>query len=129
MARIMIVDDERDVVTLVKFLLERDGHVVAAAYDGADALAQLGVEPAAPAAPVPDLMVVDLMMPVLDGLSLSARLAGCARTKGVPLIILTAKGEMSNVFQGTANVAGFVEKPFDPKSLRERINAVLAQKK
>lgn len=125
----MIVDDERDVVTLLKFLLERDGHLVTTAYDGADALAKLGVEPADPASPVPDLVVVDLMMPVLDGLTLSARLAGAERTKAVPLIILTAKGEMCDVFQGTANVACCMEKPFDPKSLRERINAALAKKK
>jgi DNA-binding response OmpR family regulator len=124
----MIVDDERDVVTLVKFLLERDGHLITPAFDGAEALAKLGVEPANPAAPMPDLIVLDVMMPIMDGFTLSARLAGDARTKGIPLIILTAKGEMRDLFVAP-NVAGYLEKPFDPKNLRERITAVLAQKK
>jgi two-component system phosphate regulon response regulator PhoB len=124
----MIVDDERDVVTLVKFLLERDGHLVTAAFDGAEALAKLGVEPANPAAPVPDLIVLDVMMPIMDGFTVSARLGGNERTKNVPLVILTAKGEMRDLFVAP-NVAGYLEKPFDPKNLRERVAAVLAQKK
>ena len=125
----MIVDDERDVVTLVKFLLEHDGHLVTTACDGADALAKLGIEPANPASPVPDLIVLDVMMPILDGFTVSARLAADARTQAVPLIILTAKGEMRDLFQATANVACYLEKPFDPKNLRERIMATLAKKK
>jgi len=129
MAHIMIVDDEHDVVTLVKFLLERDGHLVTAAYDGAEALAKLGVEPANPAAPVPDLVVLDVMMPVMDGFTVSSRLGSDERTKNIPLIILTAKGEMRDLFQVAPNVTGYLEKPFDPKSLRERIAAVLAKKK
>ena len=124
----MIVDDERDVVTLVKFLLERDGHLITPAYDGAEALAKLGVEPANSAAPVPDLIVLDVMMPIIDGFTVSARLAGQERTQAIPLIILTAKGEMRDLFVAP-NVAGYLEKPFDPKNLRERITAVLAQKK
>jgi two-component system phosphate regulon response regulator PhoB len=124
----MIVDDERDVVTLVKFLLERDGHLVTAACDGADALAKLGVEPANTASPVPDLIVLDVMMPILDGFTVSVRLAGNERTKAVPLIILTAKGEMRDLLQANANVACCVEKPFDPQKLRERITATLADK-
>ena len=125
----MIVDDDRDIVTLVKFLLERDGHIVTPSFDGADALAKLGVEPANPASPVPDLIVLDVLMPILDGFKVSARLAGDERTKAVPLIILTAKDEMSDRFQAAANVACCMEKPFNPKDLRERITAILAKKK
>ena len=125
----MVVDDERDVVSLVKFLLERDGHRITEAFDGAEALAKLGVEPVGPASPVPDLIVIDLMMPILDGFKVSARLAGDERTKAVPLIILTAKDEMSDRFQAAANVACCMEKPFNPKDLRERITAILAKKK
>ena len=124
----MIVDDERDVVTLVKFLLERDGHMVTTACDGADALAKLGVEPADPSAPLPALVVLDVMMPIMDGFTVSARLRGSERTKGIPLIILTAKGEMRDLFQVSENVTSYLEKPFDPKTLRERVAAVLAKK-
>jgi len=125
----MIVDDERDVVTLVKFLLERDGNQVTSAYDGADALAKLGVEPANAAAPVPDLIVLDVMMPVMDGYTVASRLGQNERTRAVPLLVLTAKGEMRELFQSAGNVAAYLEKPFDPRTLRERIAAILAKKK
>ena len=125
----MVVDDERDVVTLVRFLLERDGHLVTTAYDGGEALAKLGVEPADPAASLPDLIVLDVMMPIFDGFTVSARLADNERTKAIPLIILTAKGEMRDLFQAAANVACYLAKPFDPKNLRARITEILARQK
>jgi len=129
MAHIMLVDDERDVTTLLKFLLERDGHRVSIANDGAEALAKLGVEPAQTGAEVPDLIVLDVMMPVMDGFTVASRLAQHDRMKQVPLIILTAKGEMRDLFQNATNVATYLEKPFDPKNLRELIAGILAKKK
>ncbi len=124
MARIMIVDDERDVVTLLRYLLERDGHEITAAYNGEEALAALGVEPPSEAQ-VPDLIIMDVMMPVLDGYSVSEKLAASPRTRGVPLIVLTAKGEMRDLFQRARNVAAYLDKPFDPKKLRELIASML----
>lgn len=131
MARLFIVDDERDVVTLLKFLLEKDGHEVQTAYDGEEALAKLGVEPPAQdgAAPVPDLIIMDVMMPVLDGYAVSSKLASCARTRGVPLIVLTGKGEMRELFDRAKNVAAYIEKPFDPHKLRELISGMLEGKR
>ena len=67
MARILVVDDERDVATMLKFMLEKDGHVVEAAYDGRQALAAMGIEPADAEKPLPDLVILDVMMPELDG--------------------------------------------------------------
>ena len=125
MARIMIVDDERDVVTLLKFLLEKDGHEVWAAYNGEEALAALGVEPAKEDAPLPDLIIMDVMMPVMDGYSVSEKLSGCARTRGVPVVVLTAKGEMRDLFLRSRNVAAYLDKPFDPKKLRDLIASML----
>ena len=75
-----------------------------------------------------DLVVLDVMMPIMDGFTVSARLRGSERTKGIPLIILTAKGEMRDLFQVSENVTSYLEKPFDPKTLRERVAAVLAKK-
>jgi CheY-like chemotaxis protein len=104
MARIMVVDDERDVVTLIKFLLEKDGHQITEAYNGADGLAKLGVEPKAEGVTLPELIIMDV----------------------IPLIILTAKGQMRELFEMAPNVAAYLEKPFDPKNLRELVTGMLA---
>lgn len=125
----MVVDDERDIVTLIKFLLERDGHQVTTAYNGVEALQVLGVEPVNEAAPVPDLLVMDVMMPELDGYSVSTKLSEVPRTRALPLIILTAKGETRDLFELSHNVAAYIDKPFDPKKLRDLIAGMLATKK
>ncbi len=119
MARILLVDDERDVVTLIKFMLEKDGHTVVGAYDGAEALAKAGIEPRDETAVVPDLVILDVMMPVLDGESVRRRLEEDERTRAVPVIVLTAKGAPPS----GAPAAGlsYLEKPFDPRVLRDMV--------
>ncbi len=124
MASILVVDDERDVVTLIKFLLEKDGHTVSTAYNGAEALEMLFA-----AAPKPDLVILDVMMPQVDGYTASRKLADNPATRPVPIIILTAKGQMKDLFDSSPNVASYVEKPFDPKTLRETVKTILAKKK
>lgn len=125
MARILLVDDERDVVTLVKFMLEKDGHAVVPAYDGAEALAKLGLEPLDETAVAPDLAILDLMMPVMDGWTVCQRLRENPRTRAVPVIVLTAKGESRDLFHSAPNVAAHLEKPFDPKALRDLVAGML----
>ncbi|UPT74571.1 MAG: response regulator [Elusimicrobiota bacterium] len=123
MARVLLVDDERDVVTLIKFMLEKDGHMVVCAYDGAEALAKAGVEPRDETAVVPDLVILDVMMPVMDGESVRARLEEDERTRAVPVIVLTAKGAPP---PGAEPARGaYLEKPFDPKALRDLVAAQL----
>jgi two-component system, OmpR family, alkaline phosphatase synthesis response regulator PhoP len=129
MGRIMIVDDERDVVTLLKFLLEKDGHQIAAAYNGAEALEMLGVDPPKAGVTPPDVIILDVMMPIMDGYTVSAKLATHEVMKTVPLVILSAKGEMRDLFQLSTNVATYVEKPFDPKTLRDLLTGILDKKK
>ena len=120
MARVLVVDDERDVVELVKFLLERDGHKVIEAYNGREALEKAYAE-------LPDLIILDIMMPEMDGYTVNARLTETESTKKIPVIILTAKGQMRDVFEMASNVAFYMEKPFDPKHLREKIQEVLSK--
>ena len=120
MARVLVVDDERDVVELVKFLLERDGHKVIEAYNGREALEKAYAE-------LPDLIILDIMMPEMDGYTVNARLTETESTKRIPVIILTAKGQMRDVFEMASNVAFYMEKPFDPKHLREKIQEVLSK--
>ncbi len=128
MARILVVDDERDVVTLIKFLLEKDGHAITEAFHGAEALAAVGVEPSKPDLPLPDLVIMDVMMPVMDGYTAAMRLRENPATRPIPLIVLTAKGQMRDLFEMAPNVAGYIEKPFDPKRLRELVAGALSGK-
>ena len=130
MGKILVVDDESEIVTLLRFLLEREGHAVAAATNGQDALQALGLEPADPAVKLPDLMILDIMMPVMDGFTLNSRLHDFPAAKGLPVIVLTAKGQkMRDLFQNSPNVAAYVQKPFNPKVLRDLIAGVLSRKK
>ena len=128
MARILVVDDERDVATMLTFMLEKDGHVVEAAHDGRRALAALGVEPADAGKPVPDLVILDVMMPELDGPAVCARMFEEPRTKLVPVLMLTAKGALRELHSLTPNVAAHVDKPFDPRALRELVAGLLGGK-
>src|ERR1035441_1235230 len=98
MARVLVVDDERDVVELVKFLLERDGHQVIEAFNGREALEKAYAE-------LPDLIILDIMMPEMDGYTVNARLTETESTRRIPVIILTAKGQMRDVFEMASNVA------------------------
>lgn len=128
MARILLVDDERDVVTLIKFMLEKDGHTVISAYDGAEALAKAGIEPRDETAVIPDLVILDVMMPVMDGYTVCARLQEDARTKAVPVLVLTAKGAVKEDFMPDCRVTEHLEKPFDPKALRELVAGLLEKR-
>ncbi len=121
MAKILVVDDEKDVVELLKFLLEKDGHQVSTAYNGREAI---DVIPSAK----PDLILLDVMMPEMDGYTVQTLLLNNPETKNIPLIILTAKGQLKDVFAVSTNVKAYMEKPFDPKALRVKIKESLEPK-
>ena len=124
---ILVVDDEPEIVTLLRFVLEKDGYDVKEAGNGQVALEILGMEPADPAKTLPDLLILDIMMPVMDGYALNMRLQASDRTRGIPILVLTARGQkMRDLFEMAPNVAAYVQKPFDPKMLRELIAGILA---
>jgi CheY-like chemotaxis protein len=128
MAMILIVDDEPEIVTLLRFVLEKDGYTILDASNGVMALERLGVDPPSPQKPVPDLIILDIMMPIMDGYALNNRLQKEPRTRGIPILVLTAKGQkMRELFEMAPNVAAYVQKPFDPKMLRELIAGILSK--
>lgn len=127
---ILVVDDEPEIVTLLKFILEKDGHKIMEAGNGIVALERLGVEPPVPGTAKPDLIILDIMMPVMDGYTLNSRLQKEPKTKDIPILVLTAKGQkMRDLFEMAPNVAAYVQKPFDPKMLRELIGSILDGRK
>ncbi len=121
MANILVVDDEKDIVDLLIFVLQKDGHNVSSASNGKEALE--AVE-----ASQPDLIVLDIMMPLMDGYAVHAKLSENPSTRSIPIIILTAKAKMRELFEVAANVAGYIEKPFDPKFLRDKVKEALEKK-
>ena len=119
MANILVVDDEKDVVELISFLLKKDGHNITTANNGVEALAEVAKN-------APELILLDVMMPEMDGYSVQTRLLENPKTKDIPIIILTAKGQLKDVFSMSTNVAAYMEKPFDPKTLRQKIKESLS---
>jgi len=120
MAReVLVVEDEPDIRRLVVLHLERDGFRCRTATSGADALRQVKTA-------VPDLVVLDLMLPELDGLEVCRRLRRDSSTSSVPIIMLTAKSdEVDRVVGLEVGADDYVGKPFSPKELVARVRAVL----
>jgi two-component system response regulator ChvI len=116
MAKITLVDDDENIVTSVSLALESHGHEVKAYYDGATGLAALENEP-------PDLAILDVKMPRMDGMEVLRRLR---RTSDMPVIILTSKDEEIDEILGfNLGADDYMHKPFSQRLLIERVKAVL----
>lgn len=116
---IVIVEDEANIVELVKYNLDREGYRTVYANDGRKGLELIKQE-------LPDLVILDLMLPELDGLSVCKQLRSDAQTKSIPIIILTAKSEEADRVLGLEMGADdYVTKPFSPRELVARVRAVL----
>jgi DNA-binding response OmpR family regulator len=121
MARILVVDDDKDIFEVVQYIAAQDGHEVYRAANGREGLERAGRDH-------PDLIILDIMMPEMDGLTLNTQLTAQAATKDIPVIILTAKGRMRESFLSAPNVQRYMDKPFEPTALQDEIRAVLAKK-
>jgi CheY-like chemotaxis protein len=127
MSKVMVVDDEKDVVYLIKVLLEREKLEVQEAYNGLEAYNKLTSKD--PGKILPDAMILDIMMPEMDGYTLQSKLQEMDELNGIPIIILTAKGQMKDLFELASNIFAFVEKPFEPKNLVKIVKEAIASKK
>ena len=117
--KILVVDDEQDLLDLISYNLQRNGYDVVSAKSGNDALELAAREE-------PDLILLDLMLPGVDGTEVARRLKTDSRTAHVPLIMLTAKGEETDVVVGlTLGADDYITKPFSMKILLARIAVVL----
>ena len=118
---VLVADDEEDILALVSFRLEEAGYEVAQAEDG-DAALRLARELK------PDLAVIDVMMPRKDGYEVTEDMRAGDDTKDVPVILLTARVQESDVKRGfEAGADDYIKKPFSPDELRSRVQAVLGR--
>lgn len=109
--KILAVDDERHIVRLVEVNLARAGYQVVTAYDGREALQKVESEK-------PDLVVLDVMMPYMDGFEVLRNLKANPATAEIPVIMLTAKAQDADVFRGwQSGVDCYLTKPFNPMEL------------
>jgi len=116
---LLVIEDDPDIVELLRYNLEREGFRVLVAMDGERGLAEA-------ARSHPDLVLLDLMLPGLDGLEVCRRLRTQEATRGVPVLVLTAKSEEADVVIGLEMGADdYLTKPFSPRELLARVRALL----
>lgn len=121
--KILIVDDEKDIVKMLDYNLKKEGYRTALAYDGEDALEMAKKEH-------PDLIVLDLMLPGMDGLEVCKSLKKEPKSASIPIIMLTAKTQEADKIVGLELGADdYITKPFSPRELIARIKAVLRRVK
>jgi DNA-binding response OmpR family regulator len=121
MAKILIAEDERDIRDLITFTLQFAGHQVIATSNGEEAYHTAIQE-------LPELILMDVRMPRMDGYEACEQLKANDRTKGIPVVFLSAKGQESEVQTGlSAGAEEYILKPFSPDQLTERITAILAR--
>ena len=117
--KILVVEDEADILELVRYNLSREGYHVTGTLSGEDALRKVRSDPF-------DLIVLDLMLPGMDGLAFTKTLKSDSRLCSIPIIMLTARGEVTDKVVGLELGADdYLPKPFNPRELLARIRAVL----
>ncbi|MFA5780409.1 MAG: response regulator [Elusimicrobiota bacterium] len=121
--KILVVDDEKDIVEIISMYLEREDYEPIAAYDGQEALRKIIFQS-------PDLVVLDIMMPKLDGHSLNIKLKENPETKDIPVIVITGKGHLREIITAREDVTivDYLEKPFQMNELLKKIKNVFEKK-
>jgi len=119
---VLAADDDEDILELVAFRLERSGYSVLRARDGQQAL-DLALDKQ------PDLALLDVMMPKLDGIEVTRRLRAEKATSRMPIILLTSLAQDGDIERGfEAGATDYIRKPFSPRELRMRVQSVLARR-
>jgi two-component system, OmpR family, phosphate regulon response regulator PhoB len=120
--RVLIIEDERDLLEVLTYNLQREGFEVAVAQDGQEGLRKAQMQ-------LPDMILLDLMLPKLDGLEVCRELKAGERTRTIPILMLTAKAEETDQVVGfTMGADDYVTKPFSIKVLIQRIRVLQRRK-
>jgi CheY-like chemotaxis protein len=114
----LVVDDDPVVVGLLQVNFEVEGYRVLTASDGEDGLRRAQAE-------LPDVVVLDVMMPRMDGLQVAARLRTGVRTRHIPIVVLSARAQAADVKAGRDVADEYITKPFDPLALLELVGRLL----
>jgi two-component system alkaline phosphatase synthesis response regulator PhoP/two-component system response regulator VicR len=118
--KVLVCDDERHIVRLIQVHMEKAGYTVVTAYDGKDGLEKIRAEK-------PDLVVLDVMMPYMDGFEVLKNLRREPDTENLPVIMLTAKAQDKDVFEGYHYGADmYLTKPFNPIELMTFVKRIAA---
>ena len=121
--KILVVDDEEDILELVRYNLSREGYRVTGTLTGEDALRKVRSDPF-------DLIVLDLMLPGMDGLAFTKTVKNDSRLRSIPIVMLTAKGEEADIVTGLELGADdYITKPFSPKVMIARVRAAIRRHK
>jgi CheY-like chemotaxis protein len=116
---VLVADDEEDILRLVTMIIERSGHQVRPVRDGAEALEAIREVR-------PDLVVLDISMPEVDGIEVLRRLREDEETSELPVLLLSAQAQEADVRRGFATGANaYVKKPFSPQELAQRVDELL----
>jgi two-component system alkaline phosphatase synthesis response regulator PhoP len=120
--RILVVDDEEDILKLVQYNLAREGYQVTCVASGEDAVKSAQAKP-------PNLILLDLMLPGLDGFGVIRQLRGAPATARIPIVVVSARGEESDIVVGLElGAEDYITKPFSPRVLVARVRAILRRK-
>ncbi|HEY5094233.1 MAG TPA: response regulator [Candidatus Eremiobacteraceae bacterium] len=120
--RVVVADDDNDIRRLVHLTVANAGCDVTSAPDGESALAAVREV-------MPDLVILDVLMPRMDGWEVAKELKRDPKTAGIPIMFLTSKGQEHDVLEGfEAGGADYVVKPFSPRELQARVRSVLAKR-
>ncbi len=116
--RILIIEDERDLCEVLAYNLHKEGYETLVAHDGQEGLRKAQMH-------LPDIVILDLMLPRMDGLEVCRQIRAGKQSRGIPVIMLTAKGEeIDQVVGFSVGADDYVTKPFSPKVLIQRIRAL-----
>ena len=117
--KILIIDDEKDMVDILNTILQHDGYEVVTAYDGEEGLQRVKES-------TPDLIITDIMMPRMDGFTFAQKIKEDPSTSGIPIIMLTAKDQAVDRYKGLSlGIAAYIVKLFDLDELRDTVKDVL----
>ncbi|MDP3285881.1 MAG: response regulator, partial [Desulfobacterales bacterium] len=119
--KILVVDDEEDILELVRYNLASEGYYITCAASGEEAVKLTGSKPF-------DLVVLDLMLPGISGIDVARKLRADQKTRHIPIIMLTARSEESDIVKGLKLADDYITKPFSPKILCARVSALFRRK-
>ena len=118
---VLVVDDDPVIVKLLQVNFEMEGYQVITASDGEEGLQRARES-------MPDVMLLDVMMPKMNGLQVAAMLKGDDTTAAIPIVLLSAKAQAADVQAGRAVADEYITKPFDPLELLDRVSKLIAER-